>query len=119
MKMNIPLAPQAPTSTCKESSREPRGSGVAARVAEQLCNGLQIRGPGCKSRPVLQYSPYQRVPYDSVKEKSLAREQHRHVVLVGCVNRLLIPDRAPRLNHRGDPYIVRCIDAISEREECV
>ena len=62
---------------------------------------------------------FDRLPYDSVKEKSLAREQHRHVVLVGCVNRLLIPDRAPRLNHRGDPYIVRCIDAISEREECV
>ena len=28
---------------------------VAARVAEQLCNGLQIRGPGCKSRPVLHF----------------------------------------------------------------
>ena len=30
-------------------------SKAAARVAEQLCNGLQIRGPGCKSRPVLHF----------------------------------------------------------------
>ena len=50
-------------------------------------------------------------------EVSHSCENHRNIVLVRRVNRILIMDRPTRLNDRGDTGLVGGFNTIGEREE--
>ena len=50
-------------------------------------------------------------------EVSHSSKNHRNIILVGRINRILIMDRSARLNDRGDAGFVGSLNTISEREE--
>ena len=50
-------------------------------------------------------------------EVSHSSKNHRNIILVGRINRILIMDRSARLNDRGDASFVSSLNTISEREE--
>ena len=52
-------------------------------------------------------------------EQTDAGEEHSHAVLVSGLDDLGVPDRAAGVNDRGDANLVRRVDAIPEREECI
>ena len=48
-------------------------------------------------------------------EVSHSSKNHRNIILVGRINRILIMDRSARLNDRGDAGFVGSLNTISER----
>ena len=50
-------------------------------------------------------------------EVSHSSKNHRNIILVGRINRILIMDRSARLNDCGDASFGSSLNTISEREE--
>src|SRR5256885_4863444 len=55
----------------------------------------------------------------SVTEMPHASEDHRHLMLIGCRDDLLVSDGAPRLNDGGDTCLRSRIQAVPKREKGV
>ena len=55
----------------------------------------------------------------SMVEQSHAGERHDHAVAVGGFDDLIVPDGAARLGNVGNAALVRSLNVVPEREECV